>query len=55
MTKIMNMSQTEIIDSIQSGQLNVCVIGVGRIGLPTAISFANSGIVTIGVDINSKR
>jgi nucleotide sugar dehydrogenase len=54
MPKIMNMSQNEIIDSIQSGRLNVCVIGVGRIGLPTAISFANSGITTIGVDINSE-
>ena len=54
MTKIMNLSQNEIADLIQSGKLHVCVIGVGRIGLPTAISFANSGITTIGVDINSE-
>ena len=29
-------------------------IGIGRIGLPTALSFANSGISTIGLDIDSK-
>jgi nucleotide sugar dehydrogenase len=32
--------------------LRVCVIGIGRIGLPTALSFAKSGLQTIGVDIN---
>ena len=30
----------------------LCVIGIGRIGLPTALSFAKSGLETIGVDIN---
>tara|TARA_X000001036_G_scaffold22621_1_gene18976 strand:- start:2386 stop:3681 length:1296 start_codon:yes stop_codon:yes gene_type:complete len=28
------------------------VIGIGRIGLPTALSFAKSGLETVGVDIN---
>ncbi len=36
-----------------SKTLRVCVIGVGRIGLPTAISFAKSELPTIGVDINA--
>ncbi len=38
---------------LSSKTLRVCVIGVGRIGLPTAISFAKSGLPTIGVDINA--
>jgi len=38
--------------ALKSNQLGVCVIGIGRIGLPTALSFANSGLKTIGVDIN---
>ena len=38
--------------SITEKTLKICVIGVGRIGLPTALSFANSGLPTIGVDIN---
>ena len=39
--------------SITEKTLKICVIGVGRIGLPTALSFANSGLPTIGVDINA--
>jgi nucleotide sugar dehydrogenase len=54
MKKILDMTDSEIVDIIQSGKLNVCVIGIGRIGLPTALSFANSGLPTIGVDINEK-
>jgi len=48
----MNMKSDELIKNIQSGTLHVCVIGIGRIGLPTALSFANSGLPTIGMDIN---
>ena len=51
-SKIMEMNSTELTQSIQSGKLQICVIGIGRIGLPTALSFANSGLPTIGVDIN---
>ena len=52
--KIMKLNENELIQSIQSGDLSVCVIGIGRIGLPTALSFANSGLPTVGVDINSE-
>lgn len=38
---------------IKTRSLEVCVVGIGRIGLPTALSFANSGLNTTGVDINS--
>lgn len=44
----------EVKKSLTEGSLKVCVIGIGRIGLPTALSFANSGLKTIGVDINSE-
>jgi nucleotide sugar dehydrogenase len=52
--KIMQLNEFELIESIQSGNLSVCIIGIGRIGLPTALSFANSGLSTVGIDINSK-
>ena len=42
----------EVKKSLNSKSLRVCVIGIGRIGLPTALSFAKSGLQTIGVDIN---
>jgi nucleotide sugar dehydrogenase len=38
--------------SLNLRTLQVCVVGIGRIGLPTALSFAKSGLQTIGVDIN---
>ena len=54
MKTILEMNDFEIIETIQSGRLNICVIGIGRIGLPTALSFANSGLTTIGIDINEQ-
>ena len=42
----------DIKKNIDENKTSVCVIGVGRIGLPTALSFAKSGFRTIGVDIN---
>ena len=48
-----NMNNLEHVKkSINSRSLRVCVVGIGRIGLPTALSFARSGLRTIGVDIN---
>jgi len=52
--KIMKLNENELIESIQSENISICIIGIGRIGLPTALSFANSGLSTVGVDINSK-
>ena len=40
-------------NAIKTQSLQICVIGIGRIGLPTALSFADSGLNTVGVDINS--
>lgn len=39
--------------SLQMKAPHVSVIGIGRIGLPTALSFADSGLHTTGVDINA--
>ena len=48
-----NMNESENVNrSLESQTLKVCVVGIGRIGLPTALSFAKSGLETIGVDIN---
>ena len=54
MKAILEMTNSEIIENIQSCRLNICVVGIGRIGLPTALSFARSGFSTIGIDINEK-
>ena len=50
---IISLNTEEIRKSLKSGDVKICIIGIGRIGLPTALSFANSGFPTIGVDINT--
>ena len=44
----------EVRNSLEAKSLKVCVVGIGRIGLPTALSFAKAGLQTIGMDINEK-
>ena len=39
---------------LKNHSLKIGVIGIGRIGLPTALCFAKAGFETIGVDINEK-
>ncbi len=52
-TKIMSKDLEEIKKLLVLGKIHVCIVGIGRIGLPTALSFANSNLPTIGVDINT--
>jgi len=49
---LLDNSQTETY--LTSNSLKVGVVGIGRIGLPTALCFANSGFETIGIDINTE-
>ena len=35
-------------------KISVGVIGIGRIGLPTALAFADKNFNTLGIDINKK-
>lgn len=52
-TKIMSKDLEEVRKLLALGKIRVCIVGIGRIGLPTALSFANSNLPTIGVDINT--
>lgn len=49
----MSKGLPEITALLKTGKIKIGVVGIGRIGLPTALSFANSGLPTIGVDINT--
>ena len=51
LTSLNNLEQVKQL--LGSGNLKICVVGIGRIGLPTALSFAKSGLPTVGVDINA--
>ncbi len=49
-----SLDQSKIDEFLTNRSLKIGVVGVGRIGLPTALSFAHSGFSTIGIDINEK-
>ena len=48
------LDNSQIEAHLISNSLKVGVVGIGRIGLPTALCFANSGFETIGIDINAE-
>jgi nucleotide sugar dehydrogenase len=51
---LMNLTPQEIDNRLKSGIITICVVGLGRIGLPTAAVFAKAGAKVIGVDIDQK-
>jgi len=51
---IMSYSRSQVFDWLRSGKISVCIIGLGRVGLPTAAVFAESGAKVIGADIDAE-
>jgi len=49
---LLDNSQIDV--HLTNNSLKIGVVGIGRIGLPTALCFANSGFETIGIDINDE-
>ena len=55
MTKnLVSLDGSSMNECLNKKSLRIGVIGIGRIGLPTALCFANAGFQTIGIDINEK-
>src|SRR5579864_4504350 len=52
MLTILHSKPEDVLQRFRDGSARLCVIGLGRIGLPTATIFASKGIKVIGVDIN---
>lgn len=52
--KISRGDVQEFRELLSSGEVSIAVVGLGRIGLPTAAMFAKAGARVKGVDINSK-
>ena len=48
-------SAESVLSSIQGTEFTMAVIGIGRVGLPLALSFAHSGVTVIGVDRNPEH
>jgi len=53
-TNLSLLDDSQIQDCLKNHSLKIGVVGIGRIGLPTALCIANSGLETIGIDINEK-
>ncbi|MGA2665967.1 MAG: nucleotide sugar dehydrogenase, partial [Nitrososphaerales archaeon] len=50
----LELSPEEIRAMLRSHELRVCIIGLGRIGLPTAAVFAEAGARVTGLDIDQR-
>ena len=53
-TNLSTLDSSQFQVHLKNHSLKIGVIGIGRIGLPTALCFANAGFETIGIDINEK-
>jgi nucleotide sugar dehydrogenase len=51
---LMDLSEKEIKNALTHGKIKICVIGLGRIGLPTASMFAAAGAQVVGADIDKQ-
>jgi nucleotide sugar dehydrogenase len=51
---LMDMSPQAVEQALKHGKINISVVGAGRIGLPTAVLFANAGAKVTACDINPK-
>jgi len=49
-----SLGDSQIQECLNNKSLKIGVVGIGRIGLPTALCFVDSGFETIGIDINKK-
>lgn len=45
----------QLIDKLQTHQARVAVIGLGYVGLPLAVSFAEAGYEVIGIDVDAAK
>ena len=49
------MSLEELYEKVINSKFTLCVLGLGRVGFPLSIVFANKGVNTIGVDIDKEK
>ncbi|MHA1130633.1 MAG: 2-dehydropantoate 2-reductase N-terminal domain-containing protein, partial [Candidatus Helarchaeota archaeon] len=46
----MNIPITEVSQRLKDGRIKIAIFGLGRIGLPTAVLFAEKGLTVFGID-----
>ena len=51
----MNKPANNLIEKIESKEALVCVVGLGYVGLPLAVVFAEAGFRVVGIDVDPER
>jgi len=49
------MSHRELLDRIEGKEARVAVLGLGYVGLPLALAFAEEGFEVVGIDVDERR
>ena len=47
--------KNKLLKLIHSRKVRIAVIGLGYVGLPLAVGFAEAGIKVVGIDIDSQK
>ena len=50
--KILDLNQNQIENEVKNGNITICVIGAGKLGLPVALAFVRAGAKVIVVDVD---
>ncbi|HUR63215.1 MAG TPA: nucleotide sugar dehydrogenase [Candidatus Thermoplasmatota archaeon] len=50
-----NPHAAALLKKVQARKATVCVVGLGYVGLPTAVAFAKAGFPVIGADLSQKK
>jgi nucleotide sugar dehydrogenase len=50
--KILGLSKDRIIEAVRGGQVHIEIFGLGKMGLPLAVAFAEVGARVLGIDPN---
>ena len=45
----------KLLEKIENNTAQICVIGLGQVGLPVALSFCKAKFVVMGLDINENH
>lgn len=45
----------KLLDKVEAREARLCVVGLGYVGLPTAVAFAKAGYHVTGADLNPKK
>jgi UDP-N-acetyl-D-mannosaminuronic acid dehydrogenase len=49
---VLDLSPSELVKKVKSGELRACIVGLGRMGLPFACVLAEVGFEVVGVDVD---